>query len=320
MLEALEIIEIPPEPPEQAGRALYERLEIGGMRNQLMRRAVDLKKNISGCHRFLDVLREMSAVVSESKMFKLNESVDLNTKRLCLLQDANERTSGALVNLQNIFGGLLAFEILDRITGNNWSLATSPWFASFYQSGIQNTPLLWFLVSMFTWLCTAVGIYYSYKNNHFVKQGLTTVRLKINRKVFVDKLTMYLRTKLHSYEDRQYDDANDVVKITYTDNLKRDWGGAKPNITFEFDERNAFLLSVTIQYNRREAKKALVFTAEELREKIMRELNDVDVWDVKGEDKSHEDLASDKRATIQRLLDLEDENAEAEAAGTKKVK
>ena len=31
MLEALEIIEIPPEPPEQAGRSLYERLEISGM-------------------------------------------------------------------------------------------------------------------------------------------------------------------------------------------------------------------------------------------------------------------------------------------------
>ena len=32
LLEALEIIEIPPEPPEQAGRSLYERLEISGMR------------------------------------------------------------------------------------------------------------------------------------------------------------------------------------------------------------------------------------------------------------------------------------------------
>ena len=44
ILEALEIIEIPPEPPEQAGRSLYERLEISSMRNQLIRRAMDLKK------------------------------------------------------------------------------------------------------------------------------------------------------------------------------------------------------------------------------------------------------------------------------------
>merc|ERR1711968_435333 len=72
MIEALEIIEIPPEPPEQAGRALYERLEIAGMRNQLVRRAMDLKKNVAGSSRFLDVLREVSAVVSESKLFQLN--------------------------------------------------------------------------------------------------------------------------------------------------------------------------------------------------------------------------------------------------------
>jgi WD repeat-containing protein 35 len=47
MIEALEIIEIPPEPPEQAGRALYERLEIAGMRNQLVRRFTKKQKKIA---------------------------------------------------------------------------------------------------------------------------------------------------------------------------------------------------------------------------------------------------------------------------------
>lgn len=57
-------MQVPPEPPEQAGRSLYERLEISGMRSQLLRRSADLKKNVSGCQKYLDVLREMSAVVS----------------------------------------------------------------------------------------------------------------------------------------------------------------------------------------------------------------------------------------------------------------
>jgi hypothetical protein len=164
------------------------------------------------------------------------------------------------------------------------------------------------------WLIVAVIFHYTLRGNHFVKQGITTVRLKINRKIFNDKLLTFLRSKLHSYEDRQYDDLNDIVKITYTDNLKQDWGGSKPMITFEFDERNSYLLCVTVQYNRREAKKALVFTAEELREKIMEELNSIGVWDVKGEDTSNDDLASDKRAAIQKLLDDEDAEEEAKAA------
>merc|ERR1711871_1548579 len=83
LLEALDIIEIPPEPPEQAGRSLYERLEISGMRSQLLRRTTDLKKNIGGPSRYLDVLREMTHVVSENKMFSLNEALEINTKKLC---------------------------------------------------------------------------------------------------------------------------------------------------------------------------------------------------------------------------------------------
>lgn len=318
MIEALEVIEIPPEPPEQAGRSLYERLEIAGMRNQLVRRAMDLRKNIAGQHRYLDVLREMSSVVSETKMFNLNENIDANTKRMCLLQDSNERAAGTLQMLMVIFAGILAFDILDRITGNNWSVTQSSWLASFYRAYIQNTPMLWFFISLFFWAIIALVMYYIYKGNHFVKQGLTSIKLKINRKVFISKLQQFLRSKLHSFEERLYGEVNDIVKITYTDNLKQDWGGTRPNITFEYDERNAFLLNVTVTYNRREAKKTLVFTADELREKIIDELNGVDVWDKDGEDKSEEDLASDKRAAIELLLQREEAEEEEREAGVEK--
>lgn len=307
MLEALEIIEIPPEPPEQAGRSLYERLEIAGMRNQLVRRALDLKKNIAGALRFLDVLREMSQVVAETKMMKLSESVEANTKKMVALNDSNERVVSSLQILQVIFGGMLAFDILDRLTGNSWTVTNSAWFSSFYDSAIQNTPLLWFLISMFVWLIVYLVAGYSFRNSSFINQGVTTIRLKINRKIFINKIQLFLRTKIHSFEERQYEDANDIVRITYIDNQKRDWGGAKPTITLEYDERNSYLFSVTVQYNRRQARKALVFTAEELREKIMEELNSMDVWDLKGEDTSHEDLAADKRASIERMIDEEEE-------------
>ncbi len=313
MLEALEIIEVPPEPPEQAGRSLYERLEISSMRNQLVRRAMDLKKNLAGLHRFLDVLREMSAVVSESKLFSLNESVDLNTKRMCLLQDSNERSAGTLQIIQVIFGGMLAFDILDRLTGNSWTVATSAWFSSFYESVIQAQAMMWFIISMFLWAIVAAVNYQIFKNNHYVKQGITTIRLKINRKIFIPKIHDFLRSKVHSFEERQYDDNKDMVKITYEDKLKQDWGGAAPTITLEFDERNSYLLCVQVTYNRRQAKKALVFTAEELRAKIITELNMMDVWDLAGEDKSGEDLAADKRASVERKMAEEHEKEMAQA-------
>ena len=276
ILEALEVIEIPPEPPEQAGRALYERLEIAGMRNQLVRRAVDLKKNIAGNHRFLDILREMSAVVTGNKMFQLHQSVDLNTQRLCQLSDSNERTAGSLNILQMIIAGIFAFEVLDRLTGQ-WSVANSSWFASFYTTAIQDSPFLWFFISILGWVACGAVVAYIFHSSNFVKQGVTVVRLKINRKVFVDKLRAFLLAKQHSVEEHHYDDLNDMVKITYMDNQKKDWGGSKPTITFEYDERNSYLLTITVAYNRRQAKQALVFTADELKAKITEELNVMEV-------------------------------------------
>jgi hypothetical protein len=174
MLEALEIIEIPPEPPEQAGRSLYERLEIAGMRNQLVRRAMDLKKNIQGAVRFLDVLREMSSVVENSRLYLLNESVDLNTKRLCSLQDSNEKAAGSLFLILMVFAGILAFDILDRLTGNSWSVSTSAWFGTIYDSLIVGTPLLWFIISMFIWIIVALIIYQCYKSNNYYQEQLVT--------------------------------------------------------------------------------------------------------------------------------------------------
>merc|ERR1719453_2893829 len=116
LLEALDIIEIPPEPPEQAGRSLYERLEISGMRSQLLRRTTDLKKNIGGASRVLEVLREMTHVVSEEKMFDLNQALELNTKRMIELQESSERAALSLNLLQIVFAGMLGFDVLDRLT------------------------------------------------------------------------------------------------------------------------------------------------------------------------------------------------------------
>ena len=275
---------------------------------------MDLKKNIAGSHRLLEVLREMSSSVSESKLFLLNESVDLNTKRMCALQESNERAAGSLVILQTIFAGILAFQILDRLTGNNWSVTTSSWFSSFYNSAIVGTPLLWFLISLFVWLIVVAITLQYYRGKNFIRAGLTTIRLKVNRPVLLEKMLKYLKTKMHSQEERLYDDVNKVVRITYTDNMKKDWGGAKPVITFEYDEENSVLFTITIEYNRRLAKKALAFTADELRAKIMDELNALEMWDIAKEDKGHEDLAADKRLAIELKLKLSQQQEELEAA------
>lgn len=304
MLEALEIIEIPPEPPEQAGRSLYERLEIAGMRNQLVRRTMDLKKNIAGAQRSLDVLRELSAVVAETKMFLLNESVDINTKRLCSLSLANERTNVVLMGLMIFLAGSFSFDLLDRFTGGAWTAK-----GEVYYTILVETPGVMIAASFALWIMVASIMKYWYSHIQKKNEGTLTVRLKMNRKIHLNRLYNFLKSKSLTSEDRYFEDHIDRVKVTYLESKK-----SKHVITFEYDDKNSFLFNIVIDYNKRYASKGEKFTTGELKEKIMGELEAIELFDHKGEDKSAEDLAADKRANIERLLELEEEEEELNKA------
>ena len=262
------------------------------------------------------VFRGSTYSAVEHLLFQLNESVDLNTKRMCLLQDSNERAAGSLQILQIIFAGMLAFDFMDRLTGPRWSVSQSAWFGPTYESLVQGVPGLWWFINMFIWLCIGYITFYLWRSSHHISQGLTTIRIKVHRRIFVEKIKkfVYSKDKDYSAEDKNYDKHNDIVKVTYVDQMKRDWGGARPTITLEFDERNCFLYTITVQYNRRMAKKSLAFNADELKEKIMDELNLMDVWDLKGEDVSADDLAQDKRAAIEKMIEEEEAVDEEEEA------
>lgn len=198
------------------------------------------------------------------------------------------------------------------------TVVDSSWFQSIYTQLIQEAPLLWFVISLLVWVLTLVITNQVYKNRHYAKLGITTVSCKINRKIFLGKLQSYLQTKLHSFEDRSYADNNDIVRVSYTEGKTRKsadtkhkltgvalWGGSNPTIVLEYDERNRYLLTATVHYNRRLAKRTLVLNADEIRERLMNEFNAMDIWDIDGEDTSHEDLAIDRRAALQRLFDEE---------------
>ncbi|CAB1114157.1 unnamed protein product [Ectocarpus sp. CCAP 1310/34] len=303
VLEALDVIEVPPEPPEQAGRSLYERLEISGMRSQLLRRSADLKKNVSGSQQYLDVLREMSAVrkrkgkpetdadksgnhnqalenfddfvryqVSENKMFRLNESLEMNTKKLCNLNESSDKSAKSLQILLVMFAGMLAFDVLDRLTGD-WTVTNSDWFQAFYVAVIQSTPILWFIISLLVWGLVALLVWRVFKKMHFRSQGLTTIRTRFYRKVFQDKLQAWLKFKAISLEERNFDLSNDLVRITYEERHAGDWGGFKPKVVVEYDERNNFLMAIEVTYNRREANKNFAYNYRELKDKIQQELD-----------------------------------------------
>lgn len=57
-----------------------------------------------------------------------------------------------------------------------------------------------------------------------------------------------------------------------------DWGGHAPTIQLEYDEQNEYLHTITVQYNKRIAQRALALTSNELRERIVRLLSEAGVF------------------------------------------
>ena len=142
--------------------SLYERLEISGMRSQLLRRTTDLKKNVGGASRYLDVLREMTQVVAEDKMFALNQNLEINTKKLIELDDASRRTAMALWMLMVVFAAELAFNFLDRLTGD-WTVVNQGWWIDLFGAFAFSFSGAWFFASLAFWFFFALGIIMSFK-------------------------------------------------------------------------------------------------------------------------------------------------------------
>merc|ERR1712178_596442 len=107
-------------------------------------------------------------------------------------------------------------------------------------------------------------------------QGVMSIRVTYNRRIFVEQLATLLATK-SDMQQQDYlmptmmaDGQSEVkiVKITYTEKEAQLWGGTKPTMIIEYDEQNKYLLTVTIQYNHKKANRLTVLTQKDLQKKL----------------------------------------------------
>ena len=270
LAEALEMMEIPPEPPEQAGRSLYQRLEISGMRDQLARRTKDVAKNLLASQRHLDLLRERVDVEAREKAARTSLALDQHARRLCELQASQGDAVRSLKVLQSAFAGIIAFDFLDRITGS-WTVLDAAWMSGFVDAVVK-APLAWFAVSVVAWCVAACLVSRRAFIANWKSRGLTVIHIAAHRPVDVGQLRELVAEKEKSTEERVDEGRTRRVRVTYEEPSPAEWGGTAPIITLDYDERHAVLHEVVIQYNRREARKDTALTADELRQKVLHEL------------------------------------------------
>ncbi|TYZ60327.1 hypothetical protein PybrP1_010820, partial [[Pythium] brassicae (nom. inval.)] len=275
--ESLDEAIVPAEPPEQAGRSLYERLQLGVLANQLKRRVRDLHKNMTGARHELGVLNEMAAIVSSERDFQQNEAIRMHTRSLCELQEINERAASTLLLLQVLLCGSLAFQILDRVTGT-WSVIDTDWMKDFLEVMMYANPGLWFFFSMLVWGIVGAAMLYALRLLGFRSQGVITIKVERKEPIHLKHLAAFLRVKVLQDETHQYENGVKIAKVVWTELDKKEWGGTPPTIELEYDEENAFMLRMAISYKKRQAAKALAFNADELYTRLIQELDKAKIF------------------------------------------
>ncbi|TMW62516.1 hypothetical protein Poli38472_005134 [Pythium oligandrum] len=275
--ESLDEAIVPPEPPEQAGRALYERLQLGLLANQLKRRVKDLHKNMAGARHELEVLNEMATIVSNDRDFQQNEAIRMQTRALCELQEVNERTAATLLLIQVMLAGLLAFSLLDRVTGY-WTLTETDWMKSFLEVMMYANPGLWFFFSLLIWGIVGAAIVVLLRYLGFKSRGIVSIKLERKVPIYLKNLSAFLRTKLLEDETHHFEGGIKVAKVIWTEKDKKEWGGSAPTIELEYDEENGFMLRIGISYMKRKAAKALAFNSNELYTRLMQELDKAKIF------------------------------------------
>tara|TARA_B100000787_G_C15970853_1_gene197238 strand:+ start:87 stop:551 length:465 start_codon:yes stop_codon:yes gene_type:complete len=73
--------------------------------------------------------------------------------------------------------------------------------------------------------------------------GFLSVTVKVNRKIDIDKLNIFLQTRDIDITDETIDLVGCRKKLTWTEQDDDNWGGFSPTIEIFYDDTHAFLLS-----------------------------------------------------------------------------
>lgn len=306
MLEAANSLEIPPEPPEQAGRTLYERLELHAYKAQVQNRVEDMHKNLAGARFELGLLENMAQRLKEEKTWRLQESIQSTNLDIADMQLQHKRNGNTLTVIKYIFAGLFAMEVVDRFVGE-FTIVNANWAREFSELMFQTTGNLWFVVEILAWLlCVAIVWYFANKFEH-EERGKVRYRVQVNKMVKFEALKIFLRKQDNArrkvcaccvvggsfhVEDR-YDSLNNhFVRRSWTTTVPKNWGGMNPTITVVYDEDSkvqmkdidgqdqevVYLYEIILEYNRNKANAKLKFNARELHERFISLLQNDQVW------------------------------------------
>eukprot|EP00854_Cymbomonas_tetramitiformis_P004599 gene4599-5632_t len=197
ILESCDAVEYPEVLQDDEGsKNVAAALQLEDLGATLKRRALDFEKTIEGCTNELEALREMANVISEAESLRCQESLQSNTKNLEDSFRAGARQGTSLEMMNVIFAGTLAFDIVDRFTGQYMSIADRiEWLKGGLQAYLVEVPGAWFAVNMGAWTLLGGFLIFFMRFLTYMSTSVESKRARVNLPVDLPTFHKWLSTK-----------------------------------------------------------------------------------------------------------------------------
>lgn len=231
---------------------MLKTLQTTEFRDELITRLKDLENLLHAARLGLNSLRENTDVISEVQMFKLQESLQSNTRNLESLFRSNESASSSLEIMQLVIGGSLGFTFLDRVTGE-WSVMDTEWGRAFFDRFID-PPGVWFLVSLVCFILIVAGLHFTMRA--MLKKASADMCMRYSLHIGIDILAMRRMLKNYTLYSEEADtdiEGNNMYKVSWEE-PGANYGGTPLQVEISVDQGHARLCTLNLKYNRRDSK------------------------------------------------------------------
>ncbi|MCK5686855.1 hypothetical protein KAJ27_22140 [bacterium] len=230
----------------EATKEIAKLLKVRERVSESLNRIEDLKKIICGTLKSLDGMREISEVISSRRMQRVQEALQSNTRNLQDVTKSSERQGASLEFVEIILSGALAFDILDRLTGE-WTVMDASWAKKIMQP-IIDFPLGWLVLSCGLWFVIAKTLMWLTNRIQQEAEPVMLIKKKVNMEFNFENMKKFLMTKNLLTQDCELYSNTVKKKITYREEEPDKWcGNEEVNIDIVYGENSGFIYDVTIE-------------------------------------------------------------------------
>jgi len=233
----------------------------------------DLAAKMHSFTKDLAALQQNTDILSESAMFRLQESLRTNTRSLEELFRANESASSSLEILQVVIGGSLGFTLLDRLTGD-FTVRESWWGEELFEQMVTGVPGLWFGLSLLMFVCIAFGLRCLMKRQLAESAAVLHIRLDLLARIQQTHMREFLEAKQALASSIEAGvDGHHYVKYCFTEAAAA-WGGSPLHVEVLYDKEHLLLSNLSVRYNRRNGR----MTEREITHALLQEMSEAHVF------------------------------------------